>query len=196
MTAPEPPNSHVRHSRRRFLLRGLHAAASAGSGLGLMAMLGCRRLQQNRLTSGMVRIALDADVETLDPAMHRSRTVEAVVRNVCDSLVTCDQQMRYFPQLASSWRIERETRWIFSLRKGVRFHNGDAFTAEDVKFSLDRILNRLPGLPPSTPACSTNSSAQATSADTVHTGRTRNKAPRCSRRARRVRPRRAEGCPR
>jgi peptide/nickel transport system substrate-binding protein len=57
--------------------------------------------------------------------------------------------MRYVPQLAVSWEIDGETRWIFKLREGVTFHNGDPFTAEDVKFTIDRIIGAIHGLPPS-----------------------------------------------
>jgi peptide/nickel transport system substrate-binding protein len=117
-------------TRREFLGRGVRAAAAAGvlSG-GLTALLsGCGGGGQGQVRSdllqGSIRIALDADVQTLDPAMHRSRTVEAVVRNICDGLVTRDAQMRYVPQLATSWNVEGD-RWVFTLREGVKFHTGE-----------------------------------------------------------------------
>lgn len=133
-------------SRREFL---------AGAALlpGIAAFLGgCSRKRAKGprgAAEGYIRIALDADIETLDPAMHRSRHVEAVVRNVCDGLVTRDHEMRYVSQLATSWKVEGDTRWVFDLRKGVKFHNGDDFTAEDVKFTIDRIIGAVPNLPPS-----------------------------------------------
>ncbi|UCH35035.1 MAG: ABC transporter substrate-binding protein, partial [Armatimonadota bacterium] len=96
-----------------------------------------------------LRVALDADVTTLDPAMHRSRTVEAVVRNICDGLVTRDPEMRYVPQLAASWHVEADTRWVFKLREGVTFHTGEKLTAADVKFTIDRVIGAIPGLPKS-----------------------------------------------
>jgi peptide/nickel transport system substrate-binding protein len=141
-------------TRREFLGRGVRAAAVAGalSG-GLTALLsGCGGGGQGRPRSGLlqgsIRIALDADVQTLDPAMHRSRAVEAVVRNICDGLVTRDAQMRYVPQLATSWEVDGD-RWVFALREGVKFHTGEPFSAEDVKFTLDRIIGAIEGLPPS-----------------------------------------------
>jgi peptide/nickel transport system substrate-binding protein len=141
-------------SRREFLRECLRAGAvlsALPSGLSLLAT-GCGRrgpALRPELVRGSLRVALDADVETLDPAMHRSRTVEAVVRNICDGLVARDSEMRYVPQLAASWRVEGDTRWIFMLREGVRFHNGDAFTAEDVKFTIDRVIGAIDGLKPS-----------------------------------------------
>jgi peptide/nickel transport system substrate-binding protein len=57
--------------------------------------------------------------------------------------------MRYVPQLAASWSMEDEKRWVFRLREGVRFHTGEPFTASDVEFTIARIIGRVPGLPPS-----------------------------------------------
>src|SRR5439155_4664634 len=45
------------------------------------------------------------------------------------------------PGLAVSWTAKDETTWEFKLRPNVKFHNGDPFTAEDVKFSFDRIMD-------------------------------------------------------
>lgn len=146
-----------RYTRREFLRRSAGALAAAGAGPGLLSALvaGCGRRQARRrglpadLVKGALSIALDADVQTLDPAMHRSRTVEAVVRNICDGLVGRDAEMRYVPQLAHSWQMDGETRWVFKLRQGVTFHDGSPFTADDVKFTVDRIIGAIPGLPPS-----------------------------------------------
>ena len=48
--------------------------------------------------------------------------------------------MKVVPQLAESWTALNDTTWEFKLRRGVRFHNGDAFTAEDVQFTLERVV--------------------------------------------------------
>lgn len=141
-------------TRRELLGAGLRLGAAAGIAPGALSLLlaGCGRRQPSLsrdLVQGSIPIALDADVETLDPAMHRSRTVEAVVRNICDGLVARDAQMEYVPQLAASWELESDTRWTFKLREGVTFQDGSAFTAEDVKFTIDRIIGAIDGLPPS-----------------------------------------------
>ena len=141
-------------TRREFLRGGLRAAALWGIAPGALSALlsGCggrRSRLQRDLAKGSLRVALDADVETLDPAMHRSRTAESVIRNICDGLLTRDAKMQYVAQLASSWELQGESRWVFRLREGVTFHNGDPFTAEDVKFTLDRIIGAINGLPPS-----------------------------------------------
>jgi len=144
-------------TRREFLRRGVHVLAVAGFAPSTLSVLaaGCSPRRSSRvglrtnLVRGSLPVALDADVTTLDPAMHRSRTVEAVVRNICDGLVTRDNDMRYVPQLAESWGVEGDTRWVFKLRQGVTFHDETAFTAEDVKFTIDRVIGAIPDLQPS-----------------------------------------------
>ena len=52
---------------------------------------------------------------------------------------TRDKDLKIIPALAESWETPEPTRWRFHLRKGVKFHNGDPFTADDVLFSADRV---------------------------------------------------------
>jgi peptide/nickel transport system substrate-binding protein len=85
-------------------------------------------------------VGLDEEVPTLDPAMHRSRTVEAVLRNLFDGLVTRDAHMNIVPELAESWRAVTPTVWEFRLRPGVRFHDGSPLTAEDAAFTIRRTI--------------------------------------------------------
>ena len=65
------------------------------------------------------------------------------LRNMFDGLVTRTTEMEIVPELAESWENPSPTEWIFKLREGVKFHNGDPFTADDVVYSFERIL--LPG---------------------------------------------------
>jgi peptide/nickel transport system substrate-binding protein len=58
-----------------------------------------------------------------------------------DPLLEFDEQGRFTPMLAESWKnVDRKT-WEFKLRKGVKFHNGEPFNAESVKFTLERITD-------------------------------------------------------
>ena len=58
-----------------------------------------------------------------------------------EGVVTRVKSLKIVPALAESWEIVEPTRWRFHLRKGVKFHNGEAFTADDVLFSLERALS-------------------------------------------------------
>jgi peptide/nickel transport system substrate-binding protein len=62
-----------------------------------------------------------------------------VIKNIFDSLTARDRDLQVVPQLAQSWRAVDPTTWEFILRQGVKFHNGDDFTATDVKFTLERV---------------------------------------------------------
>ena len=90
-------------------------------------------------------IGIAQTIPTMDPAMHRDRVTESVHRNVFDGLVTRDANMQVVPELAEFWQVIDDRTWEFHLRQGVRWHNGDFFTAEDVKFTLERIIepNRI-----------------------------------------------------
>ncbi len=90
--------------------------------------------------SNRVIICVHETIHKLDPAVHRSRNVQIILKNMLDSLTTRDADMKVVPQLAKSWKALDKTSWEFKLRKGVRFHNNDELTAEDVRFSLERIF--------------------------------------------------------
>src|SRR3546814_4073813 len=59
--------------------------------------------------------------------------------NFYEGLVTRTPDLKLQPALATSWENVEPTVWRFTLRKGVKFHNGNAFNADDVLFSIDRI---------------------------------------------------------
>ncbi len=55
-----------------------------------------------------------------------------------ESLISADESFKLIPNLATSWNRTGPTKWVITLRKDVKFHNGKPMTAEEVKFSLDR----------------------------------------------------------
>ena len=85
-------------------------------------------------------VSLTSHAPTLDPHMHFERVGVLVNINMYDSLLHKSPKLEYEPGLATSWKALSETQWEFKIRQGVKFHNGDPFTAEDVKFSFDRVL--------------------------------------------------------
>lgn len=85
-------------------------------------------------------IAVDADPGTMDPANHRAAKTEAILRNMFDGLVVRDADMNIRPELAESWKVIDDKTVEFKLRKGVTFHNGEVFDAEDVKFTIERLV--------------------------------------------------------
>ena len=93
-------------------------------------------------------VALSADVTSMDPHYHNLTPNNNVAEHVFETLVTKDTRSRLRPSLAESWRAVDDLTWEFKLRKGVKFHDGSDFTAQDVVFSLDRVPN-VPNSPSS-----------------------------------------------
>ncbi len=89
-----------------------------------------------------IRVALNGDQDNLDP--HNNRTNSIVVSQIYGRLVTRDMNNEIVPDLAESWEVsEDELTWTFHLRKGVKFHNGQEFTARDVKASIERTIDKV-----------------------------------------------------
>lgn len=88
-----------------------------------------------------LRIGLSGEVSSLDPHLLASQPNLTVARHVFESLTDVDPQTKLIPGLAESWRALDALTWEFRLRRGVKFHDGSEFTAEDAAFSLRRPLS-------------------------------------------------------
>ncbi|MBI1847714.1 MAG: hypothetical protein HYR86_12170 [Candidatus Rokubacteria bacterium] len=88
--------------------------------------------------AGEVKIGLAAEPNTFDPHLTVGRNTQIFIVNVYDGLTARDAQGHLVPALAESWKRLSPTTWQFALRRGVKFHNGDDFNADCVKFTLDR----------------------------------------------------------
>ncbi len=87
-----------------------------------------------------LRVGLAADVTSMDPHFLNLQPNVNVSWHVFDALTHTDADARIVPGLAESWRALDATTWEFRLRRGVRFHDGSEFTAEDAVFSIERTL--------------------------------------------------------
>lgn len=85
-------------------------------------------------------VGIKSAVLTLDPANHRDRVTESVLRNIFDGLVTRDENGDVQAQIAESWENPSPTEWVFKLRQGVKFHDMSDVTADDVVFTFQRII--------------------------------------------------------
>jgi peptide/nickel transport system substrate-binding protein len=86
-------------------------------------------------------IGISADVTSLDPHYLATQHNVELGWNVFDALTRVDDKARIIPGLATSWKAVDPTTWEFKLRKGVKFHDGSEFTADDVAYSLVRPLS-------------------------------------------------------
>lgn len=96
------------------------------------------------LTFGQVQaqtitVAVPQDIRGLDIHNHTSGVDEGILVNIFDYLVMRDAAGDIQPALATSWQNETDTTWRFQLREGVTWHDGSPFTADDVKYTLERV---------------------------------------------------------
>ncbi len=86
-------------------------------------------------------IAVDFDLETLDPHAENTYGNIVVLSNVYEPLVALDAEMRVRPALATSWETPDPLTWVFRLRPSVRFHGGETLSSADVVYSIQRVLD-------------------------------------------------------
>lgn len=116
------------------------------SALALIAMTA--QAQDNVLRWGANR-----DIGSLDPYSYGDSFTINVLNHVYEGLVRYDRDLRIEPALATSWEIlDDQATWRFTLREGVTFHDGAAFTAEDVVASLARVSHETSPLKGNLPA--------------------------------------------
>lgn len=85
-----------------------------------------------------VVVAIRQDYQSLDPCGSYSGVDMTIRYCMYDSLLKLDENMQIVPGLAESYEWVNDTTLRLVLRQGVKFHNGDTMTAEDVMFSLQR----------------------------------------------------------
>src|SRR6187551_440773 len=85
-----------------------------------------------------VRIANQGDSLSMDPHSLNESLQLSVTGNVYEGLIGRNKDLSLTPALATSWKQTSPSVWRFELRKGVQFHDGTPFTADDVLFSLAR----------------------------------------------------------
>ncbi|MDO5290535.1 MAG: ABC transporter substrate-binding protein [Pseudomonadota bacterium] len=85
-----------------------------------------------------LRVATQGDALSMDPHSLAEAVQLSFTGNVYEPLVTRDQHLKLMPALATQWKLTAPTVWRFTLRQGVKFHDGTPFTADDVLFSIRR----------------------------------------------------------
>jgi peptide/nickel transport system substrate-binding protein len=105
------------------------------------AMLGvlCATALATTASAQTLTIGVRGGPDSIDPHFTATGTHAEALKHVFDTLVWSGDGLELEPRLAESWKPINDTTWEFKLRKGVKFHDGSDFTAEDVKFSIERI---------------------------------------------------------
>src|SRR5919106_2656420 len=95
------------------------------------------------LQAANLKWAAQNDILTLDPHSQNHATSNAISQHAYEGLTRYAKpaggEYKIEPALATDWKQMSETHWRFNLRKGVKFHDGSPFSADDVVFSFGRI---------------------------------------------------------
>jgi peptide/nickel transport system substrate-binding protein len=86
-----------------------------------------------------LRWSSQGDYLTADPMAQNELLTNSINGHVYEPLVERGKKLEILPALAASWKQTSPTVWVFNLRKGVKFHDGSEFTADDVVFSIKRL---------------------------------------------------------
>jgi peptide/nickel transport system substrate-binding protein len=88
-----------------------------------------------------LRVGIQDDPDALDPAVSGTYTGRFIFAAMCDKLVDIAPDLSIIPQLAEKWQLSDDKKSVtFTLRQGVKFHDGTDFNAEAVKFNIERML--------------------------------------------------------
>ena len=125
-------------NRREFLKRGAVAGLGAALAPGMMG----RAVAASR---DRVTIFHSSVADSINPYNHSSSPIYGNWQHVMEPLVELDYQKKdYVGVLAESWQFQGN-KWLFKLRKGIKFHNGAPLTSKDVVFSIDRMRDEKGG---------------------------------------------------
>ncbi len=125
-------------TRRNFLKQtgAMSLALAAGSVAGPLV----RPAAAQGTQGGTLVAAFSADPAGFDPVRGPSGMSHVVIEQVYSTLMALDPDAKPYPGLATGYEVSDDgLEYTFKLREGVTFHNGDPLTAEDVKFSFDRL---------------------------------------------------------
>jgi peptide/nickel transport system substrate-binding protein len=118
----------------RFCLNGLAALAALGAAFAAAPAASAQE---------PLRVRLNADIRSTDPGVNRDGNTDMVMTHLVEGLVAYRQDTSIGPMLAEKVDVAADgLSYSFSLRSGVKFHNGEPLTSADVKFAWDRYLKR------------------------------------------------------
>ncbi|WP_106751225.1 ABC transporter substrate-binding protein [Pannonibacter carbonis] len=90
-----------------------------------------------------ITIGLTSDAVHMDPQAGEELSSNIMYYHLYDPLVRRSADLEFGPGLAESWKLADDTTWVFTLRDGVKFHDGDTLKASDVVFTLERLKKSL-----------------------------------------------------
>jgi peptide/nickel transport system substrate-binding protein len=149
----------TREITRRQLLKG---AAGLAAGASVLGIAGCGGGEEGTggdtggtatgevKRGGILQVAFSdsSTDESLDPAISELNNDSFYTGQIYEGLTVADTDWGVHPVLAEKWEANEDaTEWTFTLRQGVKFHDGTPFTAKDAAYSISRLLDEDLGSP-------------------------------------------------
>jgi peptide/nickel transport system substrate-binding protein len=88
---------------------------------------------------GQLKVGINADLTTMDPHISTAAVDRQIYQSIYDPLVRLDKDLKIQPGLAASWEQPDPKTYVFKLRSGVKYHDGEAFNAASVKANMERM---------------------------------------------------------
>ena len=132
---------------RRVFLRWAGVAALVAGAAGVYPREAAARPPRR---GGALKVAWIDTVDTLDPHFTSSLGAIRLHNNIYNGILKVDydgKRVRFVPDLAEKWEMPDPVTHILTLRRGVKFHTGEEFTAEDVKWNQERLRDQQVGSP-------------------------------------------------
>src|ERR1700744_1424225 len=107
--------------------------------LSFVVMIAASAFALSPASGQTLRYANQGELKSLDPYTLNESTTHAHLGQIYEGLIRRGKDLKIEPALAESWETLDPLHWRFHLRQGVKFQNGDPFTADDVVFSADRV---------------------------------------------------------
>lgn len=129
----------MRNDRKNTVRR--RTVLGAGAAIAAASVLPPGLVRPARAAAGTLRAGIAGYnvINTLDPGKHSLIPEAYVVWALFNALVKFNEKMEVVPDLAESFAVKDNTTLAFKLRKGVKFHDGSEMTADDVKFTIERL---------------------------------------------------------
>ena len=105
----------------------------------LLSILAVLMFGGSAFAGGTINIGVASEAMSMDPYVHNETATNSILSNLYDTLVMFSADYKQIPGLAVASKALDETTWEIKLREGVKFHNGNAFNADDVIFSFYRL---------------------------------------------------------
>src|SRR2546422_1431710 len=131
-----PTHRRGRRDMAEMTRRDMLKVAAAGAGAALSGLPHGAQAQTTQKRELVV--AQGGDIAFFDPHMSTSSNDIRISFNLYDNLTSRRPDGKLAPGLATEWKLQGQTTWVFKLRQGVKWHNGDPLSSADAKFSIER----------------------------------------------------------